>query len=219
MLVQHITTPPDPPTTATESFLQLPRSQSSTPTPSQPFPPTTKSYTLRPALLSDATQISQLGATTFSATFGFSIPSSDLTAYLTSAYALSSIESDLLNPSMRIIVAVNANNTVIGFAHLTEGTTEPCLEPNANYVELQRLYVHRDYHGSGVGKALTKRIEAIAMEKGYGLMWLGVWEGNFVAQKVYERMGFERVGEHEFRMGRCVQIDWIMLKRLVDGGS
>ena len=46
-------------------------------------------------------------------------------------------------------------------------------------------------------------------------MWLGVWEGNFVAQNVYEKAGFERVGEHEFRMGRCVQIDWIMLKELL----
>ncbi|KPI36665.1 uncharacterized protein AB675_10040 [Cyphellophora attinorum] len=45
-------------------------------------------------------------------------------------------------------------------------------------------------------------------------MWLGVWEGNFVAQGVYEKAGFERVGDHEFRMGRCVQIDWIMVKQL-----
>ena len=43
-------------------------------------------------------------------------------------------------------------------------------------------------------------------------MWLGIWEGNFVAQKVYEKMGFGKVGEHEFQMGKCIQIDWIMWK-------
>ena len=81
-------------------------------------------------------------------------------------------------------------------------------------MELQRLYVSRDAQGLGVGKTLMSSIETKAREMGYQYMWLGVWEGNFIAQRVYESMGFERVGEHEFRMGRCIQTDWIMVKEL-----
>ena len=81
-------------------------------------------------------------------------------------------------------------------------------------MELQRLYVSRESHGRGVGKALSNKVEELARDLGYRKIWLGVWEGNFVAQKVYESMGYERVGEHEFTMGRCIQMDWIMLKPL-----
>jgi hypothetical protein len=41
-----------------------------------------------------------------------------------------------------------------------------------------------------------------------------VREGSFAIHTLCERAGFARVGEHEFTMGRCVQVDWIMLKRL-----
>jgi ribosomal protein S18 acetylase RimI-like enzyme len=40
------------------------------------------------------------------------------------------------------------------------------------------------------------------------------WEENFKAQKVYERIGFRKVGQHDFKMGNCVQTDWILTKRL-----
>jgi ribosomal protein S18 acetylase RimI-like enzyme len=103
---------------------------------------------------------------------------------------------------------------VIGFAQLTEGTTEPCIEDLEGLVELQRLYVDADFHGLGVGKALTNKAEGLARDLAYRIMWLGVWEGNFRAQRVYESMSFSRAGEHEFKMGRCIQTDWIMIKDL-----
>ena len=140
------------------------------------------------------------------------MPSADLETYLADAYAISAIESDIRNPLMHVIVATSSSDTVIGFAQLTEGTTDPCLSELSDYVELQRLYVDPIYHGSGVGKALMQQMEQMAIEKGNSAMWLGVWEGNFVAQKVYEKIGYEKVGEHEFKMGKCIQIDWIMSK-------
>jgi len=57
-------------------------------------------------------------------------------------------------------------------------------------------------------------VERLALERGFVTMWLGVWEENFKAQKIYERMGFRKVGQHDFKMGNCVQTDWILTKRL-----
>jgi diamine N-acetyltransferase len=34
------------------------------------------------------------------------------------------------------------------------------------------------------------------------------------AQAVYRKFGFEKVGEHDFVMGVCVQTDWIMCRSL-----
>ncbi|ETN44668.1 uncharacterized protein HMPREF1541_10338 [Cyphellophora europaea CBS 101466] len=193
--------------------------RTSTTSRSKPKPkPITPSVQIRPATPSDAEQIRTIGATVFSDTFGFSIPPADLSAYITSSYALPAIRAELASLSHHFVVAHPPHDPthILGFAQLTEHTSEPCLShlPPGSYSELQRLYVNAESHGKGVGKALVWAIEDLAREKGYRYMWLGVWEGNFVAQTVYERAGYGRVGEHEFTMGRCVQIDWIMVKEL-----
>lgn len=170
------------------------------------------------------------------------MPTSDLNTYLEESYSIEAISNDISDLEKHFLVATTAlpstdhqtqpdgqrqtpaitgpdregDEKLIGFVQLTEGTTDPCLTafPQTSLVELQRLYVSRDAQGLGVGKRLTKEIESKARDMGYRHMWLGVWEGNFIAQRVYESMGFERVGEHEFRMGRCIQTDWIMVKEL-----
>lgn len=175
----------------------------------------TQPFQLRAATVEDAQAIADLGSSVFTATFGFSIPAKDLAAYLDEAYSITALQEDILSSRKHIIVACDpADDHVIGFAQLTEGTSEPCIEDLANIVELQRLYVHSDYHGLGLGRALTQLAENMALDKGYQTIWLGVWEGNFQSQRIYEAMGFSRVGEHEFQMGRCIQTDWIMCKEL-----
>jgi ribosomal protein S18 acetylase RimI-like enzyme len=216
---------PSPPTSPSATPRRQKRSPSQQPTTSPSHnrtatpPPTTAPFTLRPATPTDAPAIRSLGATVFRDTFGFSIPPSDLATYLSTSYSLASITSELSTPASHTFIVAHAPSQpkqILGFAQLTERTTEPCLAhlPQSGLCELQRLYVAADAHGRGVGKALTRAVENVAREKGYRYMWLGVWEGNFVAQGVYEKAGFARVGDHEFTMGRCVQIDWIMVKEL-----
>jgi len=182
----------------------------------QVLPPKKPQITLRPATPKDAPQISVLGAHTFTTSFGYSLPAVDLKAYLESAYSIPSISSDIANPNITTIVACPALSPeiVIGFSQLTRGTSEPCLEGYEKIVELQRLYVSPDFHGGGVGRMLVESVERVAREEGFVTMWLGVWEDNFKAQKVYERIGFAKVGSHDFVMGSCVQTDWILTKRL-----
>lgn len=182
--------------------------------------PGTTSPSLKPQIVlrlaqpKDVQTITTIGSTVFSLTFGYSLPASDLAAYLDDAYGPSSIASDLANPQIDTIVACSDLDHVIGFAQLTRGTLEECLSHKEKQVELQRLYVAQEYHGMGVGKALIERVEEMAREQGFRTLWLGVWEENLKAQKVYERMGFEKVGEHDFKMGECVQTDWILSKDL-----
>jgi len=177
----------------------------------------------------------------FSTTFGFSIPPKDLKTFLSEAYTVEAIEEDIRCSRKHIFVACsNSNNLtlydssdfsnassegedndtenseeeIIGFAQLTEGTTEPCLTHLSGAVELQRLYVSTSHHSRGVGKCLAREVESLAQRLGYTALWLGVWEGNFKAQRVYEGLGFEKVGDHEFKLGKCIQMDWIMSKDL-----
>ncbi|KAK0647914.1 Spermidine/spermine N(1)-acetyltransferase [Lasiodiplodia hormozganensis] len=169
---------------------------------------------VRPARLSDAAAIAKLGAHVFSVTFGHSVTADELQAYLDKEYTHAAITADLQNPQKDTILAVDAAGEVLGFAVLTRGSSEPCVEQLESKVELQRIYVHPDAHGKGVGGRLGRRVEEMAREQGFRWMWLGVWEENFVAQKAYEKWGYEKVGEHDFVVGSVVQTDWIMTKEL-----
>ena len=175
--------------------------------------PLRQAPTLRPATSQDAEAIAHLGAKIFTTFFGHSVTASDLQAYLETSYTPSSIAKDLLSPDVDIIVAC-ANDCIIGFAQLTQGTIEPCIADVERPIELQRLYVDESYHGGGIGRALENEVEKIARERGFRTMWLGVWENNFNAQKAYDRFGFKKVGAHDFVLGTCVQTDWILTKTL-----
>jgi ribosomal protein S18 acetylase RimI-like enzyme len=176
--------------------------------------PTKRQPFLRPARAQDIDAIANLGAKTFASSFGYSMPASDLQAYLEAAYSPSSIAKDLANPLIDIIVTSDETDRVIGFVQLTQGTIEPCIADVDRPIELQRLYVDESYHGGGIGRALENEVERISRERGFKTMWLGVWEENFKAQKAYERFGFSKVGSHDFVMGTCVQTDWILTKDL-----
>ncbi|EKG15356.1 hypothetical protein MPH_07407 [Macrophomina phaseolina MS6] len=187
-------------------------SQTSTTTAAADAKPTTH---IRAATKDDAAAISALGAHVFSATFGHSVPPHELDAYLTKEYSPAAIAADLANPAKNTIVAVDASSgEVLGFAVLTRGTSEPCIDALANKVELQRIYVHPKAHGRGLGRALATKLEAMARDEGFASIWLGVWEENLSAQKAYEKWGYERVGEHDFVIGTVAQTDYILVKKL-----
>jgi len=83
-----------------------------------------------------------------------------------------------------------------------------------NPIELNKLYVTREFHGKGIAQVLMEKCFAEAENKNYQTMWLGVWEFNFRAQKFYEKLGFRQVGNHIFQLGSDPQTDWIMEKKL-----
>jgi ribosomal protein S18 acetylase RimI-like enzyme len=169
---------------------------------------------IRDAIVEDVDFIANLGAHVFTATFGHSVPPLELQAYLEEAYSTTATTKDVRDPNKDMIVATTPDNVIIGFALLTRGTSEPCIDHLDNKVELQRIYVHPDYHGLGIGTILANRIEAMAREQGFSRIWLGVWEENFNAQKVYEKLGYGMAGDHDFTIGEVVQTDHIMVKSL-----
>ncbi|OAA52282.1 Acyl-CoA N-acyltransferase [Beauveria brongniartii RCEF 3172] len=111
------------------------------------------------------------------------------------------------------------DGVVVGFAQLTRGSSsaEPCVAKLAHAgssVELQRLYVDLSYHGMGIGSRLAGAIEDIARNEGFTHMWLGVWEENRAAARVYAKLGYSGIGFHDFVVGSIVQRDDILMKQL-----
>ena len=127
---------------------------------------TTSPCSLRKATLADTTAIADLGAHVYTLTFGHFVPHKDLSAYLDEVYSREATAQEVTNPKKDLIVATDNQDNVIGFALLTRGTTESCLEGLHNTIELQRIYVHPKAHGSGVGKLLVNCVEEMARKEG-----------------------------------------------------
>ncbi|OBT63471.1 hypothetical protein VE03_08111 [Pseudogymnoascus sp. 23342-1-I1] len=173
-----------------------------------------QSINIRIASLKDAATIAKLGAQVFSVTFGHSVPAHELQSFLEDSYSVAATENDLKDPMKDMVIASNQDGTILGFALLTRGSTEPCVSHLDSTVQLQRIYVDPAHHGKGVGKLLAIKLDDMARSQGFKHIWLGVWEENHGAQKMYEKMGYRRVGGKNFTIGGVVQSDYIMAKEL-----
>ncbi|KAK4944030.1 hypothetical protein LTR10_016551 [Elasticomyces elasticus] len=170
--------------------------------------------TTREARLDDAAHVAHLGAHVFTVTYGHSVAAHELQAYLDEAYSVEACASDIADPNKDLILAIDPEGIIVGFGILTRGSKEPCIAHLEDYVELQRLYVSTAYQGFGVGKILAKQLESMAREQGFRYMWLGVWEENYKAQKVYEKLSYKLIGKRDFVVGGVLQTGLIMLKEL-----
>lgn len=165
----------------------------------------------------DVAAITQIGRETFAASFAYSMPETDMNAYLAKSYVVDAIRAEFENTKTNtFLVARSATDgTVAGFLQIQRGTVEPCLPPDLNLLEVHRVYVSMQCHGLGIGgKLLERAIEIAKAMPGCDGAWLGVWDENVRAQRFYASYGFtEKVGKHSFTMGECVQSDWILLLR------
>jgi ribosomal protein S18 acetylase RimI-like enzyme len=170
---------------------------------------------IRPATFSDAPAIAKIGHDVFTSTFAHTVSPTNLSTYLSTHYTPSAVLTELQDPSSLFRVS-EQDGQIIGFVILrtTSSADEPCVADRSKPVELARIYVDASHHGQGVAKQLLDEAEELARHMGYGTIWLGVLPENTRAVRFYEKMGYVRVGEHEFWLGDQKDIDAIMVKSL-----
>ena len=164
--------------------------------------------TIRRATLADAEALSRIGAETFSETFGHMYPPQDLAAFLEAAYAVEKSRRDLEDPE-KAVWLVEADGAVVG--HALAG---PCDLPHddvtATCGELKRLYILKAFQGGGTGSRLLAQTLAWLERDGPRRLWIGVWSENYGAQRLYGRLGFEKVGEYDFPVGETRDREFIL---------
>ncbi|KAI0175998.1 acyl-CoA N-acyltransferase [Hypoxylon sp. FL1284] len=184
---------------------------------SQPSSTLPHEVTIGDAVLSDAAAIALIGADTYTATFGFSVPADDLAAFLAATYSAAVFEAEILNAQQAgtgtFVARDGSSGAVLGFVQLVRGLTDPCIPGDAAaHAELRRLYVSTAAHGRGIGTKLVAAVEARAKAEGFQTLWLTVWEDNTNAQRLYERLGYVKVGKTDFATGGCIQTDHVYAK-------
>lgn len=66
-----------------------------------------------------------------------------------------------------------------------------------NTVELRRMSVDSRFRGKGIAKALGRRVLEFAMLNNYSAVVLGTTAVKMAAHKLYESLGFQKVGESD----------------------
>lgn len=139
----------------------------------------------------------------------------NLKAYIARAFSPEKMRSELDDPDSFFYLA-HEDGRVVGYLKLNDGPAQTELN-DAKALEIERIYVAKDFHGSGCGKMLLEKAIARAREAGKEYVWLGVWEKNHRALRFYEKNGFERFGEHIFQLGKDKQTDYLLRKELLPG--
>lgn len=152
--------------------------------------------------------LAEIGTKTFRQTFAHSNDPADFVAYLAKAFCLEQLSLELANPESGFWFA-RIDGELAGYLKVNRGSAQTEVV-DGKTLEIERIYVDADLHGTGVGKALFQHALAEAREMGAEAVWLGVWEENAKAIEFYSRQGFTAFGEHKFVIGNDPQRDILM---------
>lgn len=173
-----------------------------------------KEIKIRHAAIDDAAILAEIGFKSFYDAFAHDERNNpeDMKAYMDEAFSVETIVADL-NDSTVVYLIAEIEGVAVGYAKLKAESTEPCIVAR-NPIELCRLYALNEWIGHGIGAGLMSVCLDEARKREHDVMWLGVWEFNFRAQKFYFKFGFEKCGEHIFQLGEDPQTDWILQRKI-----
>jgi ribosomal protein S18 acetylase RimI-like enzyme len=153
-------------------------------------------------------ELQQISRTTFTETFSVHNSEENMRNYLRDNLSLKKLGEELNNPESSFYFA-EMKDQVIGYLKLNVGAAQNEWKEN-NGLEIERIYVLKEYHGLTIGQLLLEKAIAIAKSMEMQYVWLGVWEKNERAIAFYTKNGFKVVDQHLFKLGDDVQNDYLM---------
>ena len=163
---------------------------------------------IRQASPFDLVALQAIGQKTFAETFAASNSEENLASYLEEGFSEDKLGEELRNENSQFYFALQKEE-VIGYLKVNWADAQSeNQDPNA--LEIERIYVLQQYHGTQVGALLYEQALAIAQARKAPYIWLGVWEENPRAIRFYQKQGFVEFGEHIFQLGDDAQRDVLM---------
>lgn len=164
---------------------------------------------IRKATPADAAAMAELGAATFTETFGHLYPPEDLQTFLSKNHSLESWTRALTDPTRGVFVVEDQSGRKIGF--IAVGACKlPVENLEAQAGEVQQLYVLAEFHNLRLGRRLMEQGLEWLESQGRAPLYIGVWSENYGAQRFYQRYGFSKVGEYGFPVGNTVDAEFIL---------
>ena len=164
--------------------------------------------------LNDIDQLQKIGKQTFYETFATGNTEENMTKYLDEGFSAEKLTTELNDNNAEFYFATLDDN-VIGYLKLNFGQSQTELQDDKG-LEIERIYVLKEFHGKSVGQLLYNQSIKIARQKNMDYVWLGVWEENPRAIHFYKKNGFVEFDKHIFKLGDDEQTDIMMKLQLKD---
>lgn len=171
-----------------------------------------KSIDIKKVTLNNIDQLQHISRQTFYETFSAGNSEQNMTKYLNEGFSIEKLTAELSDNNSEFYFAVLDNN-VIGYLKLNFGQSQTELQ-DEKALEIERIYVLKEFHGKKVGQLLYDKAIQIARQKNADYVWLGVWEENPRAINFYKKNGFVEFDKHIFKLGDDEQTDIMMKLKL-----
>src|SRR4051794_39554208 len=185
--------------------------------PRVPVPAPTPVATVRTAGPSDVPVLAAVAAATFELACPPSMSRHRVDAFVAEVLSAERFADHLADPARQLLLA-ERDGTALGYAMLVAGEPQDAdvraairLRPT---VELSKIYVLPQAHGTGAAGLLMARALEWARKAGAAGVWLGVNQQNERAQRFYTKSGFERVGTKRFLVGGQHEDDYVFERAL-----
>ncbi len=159
--------------------------------------------------LKDLAQLQLIGKQTFFETFAQGNTEENMTKYLEEGFSIEKLTCELEDKNSELYFAM-LEGKAIGYLKLNFGGSQTELKDD-KALEIERIYVLKEFHGKSVGQVLYEKAINVAKQKNADYVWLGVWEENPRAITFYKKNGFVEFDKHIFKLGEDEQTD-IMMK-------
>ena len=156
----------------------------------------------------DVNTIRDLSIATFAETFASLNTEEDMEQYNERHFSTDELQREIDNPDSTFVVA-KVDGVPAGYMKVNVGDAQT-EEMLGNRMEVQRLYILRQYKRNGLGARFMHTAFDMARAQGKSVIWLGVWEHNDAAIAFYKRMGLVQFGSHDFVLGEDRQTDLLM---------
>jgi ribosomal protein S18 acetylase RimI-like enzyme len=159
----------------------------------------------------DLPALAALAAKTYTETFGQGLTPDELQTHLrettSETYFRTAMQSDA------ILVAV-LDDRLVGYIQLGDIKVDvQGVPPGPDDQAINSIYVHSEYQGQGIGRALLNAAFEHPRLANAGAVFIDVWEENKRALAFYLRHGFELAGKCPVTIGGKIVGDDLVLKR------
>ncbi len=172
---------------------------------------------IRKILLDEISELQAISRQTFFETFADYNTADNMQKYLDENLSIDKLINEWSNPNSEFYFA-SIDGKIIAYLKINTGDAQTELKGKSS-LEIERIYVLKDYHGKKVGQILYDKAIEIARQRHVDYVWLGVWEKNLRAIQFYRKNGFVAFDKHIFKLGDELQTDLMMHFKFTDPKS
>ena len=170
----------------------------------------------RTPTVSDAAALAELGASSFVDAFAALYSDADLASFLSHAYSVDAITTDLTN-SNRLFRVAEMDGILVGYCKLGLDYGFDHDLAGQKGMELKQLYLRGSATGKGIGSAFMDWAMIEARTRQFDAIVLSVYSGNVAGQRFYSRHGFTKWADTFFMVGNQRDEEYLFGHWLAEG--